>query len=76
VHVTPCASPGLGSGNRGDKCLDTTAVGRREFARVLVRLHRVAIPYGDIQSDMAVTGGVHTGEDAFKAMPPSSAQTP
>lgn len=35
---------------------------------LLVRLHWVAILYSHIGADLAVTGGVHTGEDALKAM--------
>ncbi len=35
---------------------------------LLVRLHWVAILYGHIRADLAVTGGVHAGEDALKAM--------
>jgi dihydroorotate dehydrogenase (fumarate) len=35
---------------------------------LLVRLHWVAILYGHIQAGLAVTGGVHEGEDALKAM--------
>ena len=33
-----------------------------------MRLHWVAILYGQIQADMAITGGVHTAEDVVKAM--------
>jgi dihydroorotate dehydrogenase (fumarate) len=35
---------------------------------LLVRLHWVAIIYGHIRADLAVTGGVHTGADVLKAM--------
>jgi dihydroorotate dehydrogenase (fumarate) len=35
---------------------------------LLVRLHWVAILYSHIEADLAVTGGVHAGEDALKAM--------
>ena len=35
---------------------------------LLVRLHWVAILYGHVGADLAVTGGVHSGEDALKAM--------
>ncbi|HTY80922.1 MAG TPA: dihydroorotate dehydrogenase-like protein [Candidatus Bathyarchaeia archaeon] len=35
---------------------------------LLVRLHWLAILYGHVGADLAVTGGVHTGEDALKAM--------
>ncbi len=35
---------------------------------LLLRLHWVAILYGQMRADLAVTGGVHTGEDALKAM--------
>jgi dihydroorotate dehydrogenase (fumarate) len=35
---------------------------------LLPRLHWVAILYGSVSSDLAVTGGVHTGRDVLKAM--------
>ena len=35
---------------------------------LLVRLHWLAILYSHVGADLAVTGGVHTGEDALKAM--------
>jgi dihydroorotate dehydrogenase (fumarate) len=35
---------------------------------VLLRLHWVAILYGHIRADLAVTGGVHTAQDVLKAM--------
>jgi len=35
---------------------------------LLLRLHWVAILYGHVRADMAVTGGVHTALDALKAM--------
>jgi len=35
---------------------------------LLLRLHWVAILYGHIRADMAVTGGIHTAEDVLKAM--------
>lgn len=35
---------------------------------LLLRLHWVAILYGRIRGDLAVTGGVHTAEDVLKAM--------
>jgi dihydroorotate dehydrogenase (fumarate) len=35
---------------------------------LLVRLHWVAILYGHVRLDLAVTGGVHTPEDVLKAM--------
>ena len=35
---------------------------------VLLRLHWVAILYGHVRGDLAVTGGVHSGEDVLKAM--------
>jgi len=35
---------------------------------LLVRLHWVAILFGHIRADLAVTGGVHTGQDVLKAM--------
>lgn len=35
---------------------------------LLLRLHWVAILYGRIRADLAVTGGVHTARDVLKAM--------
>jgi dihydroorotate dehydrogenase (fumarate) len=35
---------------------------------LLVRLHWVAILHGHVRADLAVTGGVHSGTDALKAM--------
>jgi len=35
---------------------------------VLLRLRWVAILYGHVRADLAVTGGVHSGEDVLKAM--------
>jgi dihydroorotate dehydrogenase (fumarate) len=35
---------------------------------LLLRLHWVAILYGHVKSDLAVTGGVHEAEDVLKAM--------
>jgi dihydroorotate dehydrogenase (fumarate) len=35
---------------------------------LLVRLHWVAILYGHVRADLAVTGGVHTAQDVLKAM--------
>lgn len=35
---------------------------------LLLRLHWVAIIYGRVQSDLAVTGGVHTAEDVIKSI--------
>ena len=37
-------------------------------SELLMRLHWVAILYGQIKADMAITGGVHTAEDVVKAM--------
>jgi dihydroorotate dehydrogenase (fumarate) len=37
-------------------------------AELLLRLHWVAILYGRIKADLAVTGGVHSGGDIVKAM--------
>lgn len=37
-------------------------------SELLVRLRWVAILYGHIQADMAVTGGVHTAQDVLKSM--------
>ena len=35
---------------------------------LLLRLHWVALLYGRIRADLAVTGGVHTAQDVLKAM--------
>ncbi|TAM78918.1 MAG: dihydroorotate dehydrogenase-like protein [Acidobacteria bacterium] len=35
---------------------------------LLLRLHWVAILYGRVRPDLAITGGVHTAEDVLKAM--------
>lgn len=35
---------------------------------LLLRLHWVAILYGHIRPDLAITGGVHTAEDVLKSM--------
>lgn len=35
---------------------------------LLLRIHWVAILYGHVGADLAVTGGVHTGQDVLKAM--------
>lgn len=35
---------------------------------LLLRLHWVAVLYGRVRADFAVTGGVHSGRDALKAM--------
>jgi dihydroorotate dehydrogenase (fumarate) len=35
---------------------------------LLLRLHWVAIVYGNVKSDLAITGGVHTAQDVLKSM--------
>jgi dihydroorotate dehydrogenase (fumarate) len=35
---------------------------------LLLRLHWAAILYGNVQADLAVTGGIHTARDVLKAM--------
>lgn len=35
---------------------------------LLLRLNWVAILYGQIKADMAITGGIHTGDDVLKSM--------
>ena len=35
---------------------------------VLLRVHWVAILYGHIRADLAITGGIHTAQDVLKAM--------
>jgi len=37
-------------------------------SELLMRLHWVAVLYGQIKADMAITGGVHTAEDVVKSM--------
>jgi dihydroorotate dehydrogenase (fumarate) len=37
-------------------------------SELLLRLHWTAILYGGVSADLAVTGGVHSGADALKAM--------
>jgi dihydroorotate dehydrogenase (fumarate) len=34
----------------------------------LLRLHWAAILYGDLNADIAITGGVHSAEDVLKAI--------
>lgn len=35
---------------------------------LLLRIHWVAILYGQVNADLAITGGIHTAEDVLKAM--------
>jgi dihydroorotate dehydrogenase (fumarate) len=35
---------------------------------LLLRLHWVAILYGDVRADLAITGGVHSAEDVLKSI--------
>lgn len=39
-----------------------------QSSELLLRLHWVAIIFGHVQADLAVTGGVHTGLDALKSL--------
>ena len=39
-----------------------------DSSELLLRLHWVALLYGKIHADLAVTGGVHSAEDVLKAM--------
>ena len=39
-----------------------------QSSELLLRLHWVAVLYGCIAADLAVTGGVHSGRDVLKAM--------
>ena len=39
-----------------------------ESGEVLLRLHWVAILFGHVKADLAVTGGVHSGMDVLKSM--------
>jgi dihydroorotate dehydrogenase (fumarate) len=48
-----------------------TVVPRLTLSRpeeLLLRLHWVAILYGDVQADLAITGGVHSAEDVLKSV--------
>jgi dihydroorotate dehydrogenase (fumarate) len=35
---------------------------------LLLRLHWVAVLYGNVKADLAITGGVHSAEDVVKSM--------
>jgi dihydroorotate dehydrogenase (fumarate) len=37
-------------------------------SELLLRLHWTAILFGAVEADLAITGGVHSGQDALKAM--------
>ena len=37
-------------------------------SELLMRLHWVAVLFGNVKADMAITGGVHTAEDVVKSM--------
>jgi dihydroorotate dehydrogenase (fumarate) len=37
-------------------------------SELLLRLHWVAVIHGNIGADMAITGGVHSGQDVLKSM--------
>jgi len=39
-----------------------------DSSELLLRLHWVAVLFGNIKADMAITGGVHTAEDVVKSM--------
>ena len=39
-----------------------------ESYELLTRLHWVAVLYGNVKADMAITGGVHTAADVIKSM--------
>ena len=39
-----------------------------QSSELLLRLHWVAILFGHVRADLAVTGGVHTAQDVLKAM--------
>ncbi|MEK7755012.1 MAG: dihydroorotate dehydrogenase-like protein, partial [Acidobacteriota bacterium] len=39
-----------------------------ESGELLMRLHWVAVLFGNVKADMAITGGVHTAEDVVKSM--------
>lgn len=39
-----------------------------DSSELLLRLHWVAILYGQVKADLAITGGVHTAEDVLKSM--------
>ncbi|HUK31188.1 MAG TPA: hypothetical protein VLV89_08740, partial [Candidatus Acidoferrum sp.] len=37
-------------------------------SELLLRLHWIAILYGNVSADLAITGGVHSAEDVLKSM--------
>jgi dihydroorotate dehydrogenase (fumarate) len=39
-----------------------------DSSELLMRLHWVAVLFGNVKADMAITGGVHTAEDVVKSM--------
>jgi dihydroorotate dehydrogenase (fumarate) len=39
-----------------------------DSSELLMRLHWVAVLYGSVKADIAITGGVHTAEDVVKSM--------
>jgi dihydroorotate dehydrogenase (fumarate) len=39
-----------------------------DSSELLMRLHWAAILYGQVEADLAITGGVHSGADALKAV--------
>jgi len=39
-----------------------------DSGELLMRLHWVAVLFGNVKADMAITGGVHTAEDVVKSM--------
>ena len=63
--LQPLLPAGLRPGDAWRSCPHLTL---SNSAELLLRLHWVAILYGHIQADLAVTGGVHTAEDVLKAM--------
>jgi len=46
----------------------TPALTLSSSSELLLRLHWAAMLYGQVQADIAITGGVHTAEDVIKSM--------
>ncbi len=51
-----------------DNLLVTPALALSTPAELLLRLHWVAILFGQVRADLAVTGGVHSARDVLKTM--------
>jgi dihydroorotate dehydrogenase (fumarate) len=46
----------------------TPSLALSDSRELLMRLHWVAVLYGNVKADMAISGGVHTAEDVVKSM--------